>query len=199
MVHDPKPSLRHRAHYKMMKKKGSVEVDAVDGQHAWLCVTSNMYICGTVNMWDSQPLHIRSVCPVDGSQAMWLYVLDSELVHTRSVLPDDRSCTTHLLQPHSPVKSPAAAEDFSLPVHPHKPRPPRVLQCQLTPAPTLIQTLIPKVGYLYWDYFCVTALLLPQVDWVYCDYLTWLADTHSGLVALRLHWTLTSSLGRCVV
>ena len=34
MVHDPKPSLRHRAHYKMMKKKGSVEVDAVDGQHA---------------------------------------------------------------------------------------------------------------------------------------------------------------------
>ena len=51
-----------------------------------------------------------------------------------------------LLQPHSPVKSPVMGEEFMLPVHPHKKRPSRVMECQLTLAPILVQALIPKVG-----------------------------------------------------
>ncbi|KAL8590096.1 hypothetical protein ACOMHN_034327 [Nucella lapillus] len=46
---------------------------------------------------------------------------------------------------HSPVKSPTHAEDFTLPVHPHKPRPPKVLDAQLSPLPRLVHALVPKV------------------------------------------------------
>ncbi|XP_076441698.1 chromatin-remodeling ATPase INO80-like isoform X2 [Babylonia areolata] len=46
---------------------------------------------------------------------------------------------------HSPVKSPTHGEEFTLPVHPHKARPPKVLDTQLTSIPRLVCALVPKV------------------------------------------------------
>ncbi|XP_070179265.1 chromatin-remodeling ATPase INO80-like [Littorina saxatilis] len=61
--------------------------------------------------------------------------------------PSKKSHTppTSPTKPHSPVKSPCAPEDFTIPIHPHKRRPPKVLDDQLTPLPALVLALVPKV------------------------------------------------------
>ncbi|KAK7487146.1 hypothetical protein BaRGS_00021641 [Batillaria attramentaria] len=64
--------------------------------------------------------------------------------HSRLARKALHSPPTSPTKAHSPIKSPTL-EELTLPVHPHKRRPPCVLDCQPTSLPVIVWTLVPKV------------------------------------------------------